>query len=114
MKMVLYILCLVFHNSVEYMNWASQFLSDADPIIVMGGMCISGSSHIDHRSKTVENESKIHMIPSICGSGRAGTLFPSIAASAALYKGKILFDKGTWYLSIAHLGVGCKLLPGWL
>ena len=61
------ILCLVFHNSVEYMNWASQFLSDADPIIVMGGMCISGSSHIDHRSETVENESKIHMIPSTAG-----------------------------------------------
>ena len=34
----------------------------------------------DHRSETVEEKSIVYMTPSIWGSGRAGTQFPSIAA----------------------------------
>ena len=44
-----------------------------------GERCISGSTHVDHRSETVEIKSMIHMIPSIWGPSRAGTQFPSIA-----------------------------------
>ena len=39
----------------------------------MGKECISGSAHVDHRSETVEKKRIIHMIPSLWGSGRAGT-----------------------------------------
>ena len=46
----------------------------------VGENCISGSSHIDHRSETVEEKSVVHIIPSIWGSGRTGTRFPRIAA----------------------------------
>ena len=44
--------------------------------------CISGPAHVDYRS-SIRDSGKIHIIhiiPSIWGSGRAGTWFPSIAA----------------------------------